>query len=240
VATDNLMKKDSLIKVVSCLFVFALYSIVLLEDETLRTLRGEDKFIENLGALYFLTASILYFANFLQSSGSGQSENCSRLKKNHCYLFFGALFFLGFGEEISWGQRLMDWESPQLFQNINKHKETNLHNLNIFGKGILRPDIWFFVFWFSYCLILPTISKYSMESRNVISRFGLPVPPLWIGYLLLTNFVIYCISLLFPSDWPLAHKFAAYLEIKESNAAFIFAVLAFHELRKQSFEKKES
>jgi hypothetical protein len=236
----NFLKKDNLIKVVSCLVIIALYSIVFLEDETVKNLRGEDNFIENLGALYFLMASILYFTSFLQSSVAGRRENSSRIKKNYYYLFFAALFFFGFGEEISWGQRLMSWDTPQLFQEINKHKETNLHNLNIFGKGLLRPDIWFFIFWFTYCLILPAVSKYSIEFRNTIFRFGLPVPPLWIGFLLLTNFIIYCTPLLFPSDWSLTHKFAAYLEIMESNSAFIFAVLAFHELKKQSLEAKKS
>lgn len=39
-----------------------------------------------------------------------------------------ALFYWG-GEEISWGQSLMKWDSPRMFQSLNYQGETNLHNL---------------------------------------------------------------------------------------------------------------
>ena len=88
------LNKDVLIKVVSCLFVFALYSIVFLGDETVKNFMGEDNLIENLGALYFLTASILYFASFFQSSGPDQDKNSSRSKKNYYYFFLRPYSFL--------------------------------------------------------------------------------------------------------------------------------------------------
>lgn len=232
------MNKGFLIKAPIFLYVFAVYSLVFLGEEAANLLRREDGPIESLGAIYFLIASILYFASFVQSSGLDLDKKSPQIKKNYFYIFFSVLFFVGFGEEISWGQRLMDLEAPQIFQEINKHKETNLHNLKIFGKGMLRPDIWFFIFWFSYCLILPAMNKYSLESRNYMVRIGFPVPPLWIGYLLLVNITIYCIPQLFPSDWPQTQKYKAFLEIMESNAAFIFSVLAFHELKKQLLIKK--
>ncbi|MEZ0261548.1 MAG: hypothetical protein ACAH80_11095 [Alphaproteobacteria bacterium] len=34
------------------------------------------------------------------------------------------------GEEISWGQRLIGWATPEGWADINTHKETNLHNLS--------------------------------------------------------------------------------------------------------------
>lgn len=231
------------------LYILVLFSIVFLGEETAIPLTDEDGLVENLGAIYFLTASLFYLASFLQSSGLEQEDNNGAQSKNYFYLFFTALFFFGFGEEISWGQRLMDFEGPQVFQEINKHKETNLHNLRIFGKGFLRPDIWFFIFWFSYCLILPLVNKYSARMRKKISGFGLPVPPIWIGLALLTNFLIYAIPHLFiytipryfPGLWPQPfYVDKTFLEVKESNAAFIFAVLAFHELKKQLLKKKEN
>ncbi len=227
------LNKGFLIKIISYLFVFGFYSIVLLGEETVNQLRGEDNFIENLGAFCFLIAAIFYFASFLQSSELDQG------KKNSFYIFFAVLFFIGFGEEISWGQRLIDLQAPQIFQEINTQKETNLHNFKIFEKGFLRLDIWFFIFWFSYCLILPTVNKHFLRSRKFVSRFRLPVPPLWIGILLLLNVIVYGIPQLFPSDWPQTQKYEVFLEIMESNAAFIFAVLAFHELKKTIVKKKE-
>jgi len=216
------------------------YSIVFLGEETANHLRDEDNLIENLGAIFFLMASILYFTSYLRSSGLNEEKNDIQSKRKYFYLFFTVLFFVGFGEEISWGQTIFDWDGPQFLQEINKQKETNLHNLWIFRIGFLRPDIWFFIFWFSYCLILPLVTRYSFGARKYFSRFGLPVPPLWIGFLLLTNFSIYVIPQFFPSDWPQTHYIdRAFLEIMESNCAFIFAVLSFHELKKQLSKKRK-
>lgn len=38
-----------------------------------------------------------------------------------------SLMFI-FGEEISWGQRIFDWESTGVYNNYNFQKETNIHN----------------------------------------------------------------------------------------------------------------
>lgn len=80
---------------------------------------------------------------------------------------FAALYILGIGiffivcagEEISWGQRVFGWETPQSFADANEQGETNLHNLEhlpihpkdvvswfmkLFGIGF--PLIFYFVF----------------------------------------------------------------------------------------------
>lgn len=43
-------------------------------------------------------------------------------------LLLGCLYVLG--EELSWGQHYLGWESPEWFQRHNSHGETNLHNLH--------------------------------------------------------------------------------------------------------------
>lgn len=47
-------------------------------------------------------------------------------------------FFLVAGEEISWGQRLFNIESPQYFLEKNAQQEVNLHNLVVGEKKINR------------------------------------------------------------------------------------------------------
>lgn len=221
-------------KVLIFLYVIAFYFVVFSGEANTLNLKIEDGPIENLGAMFLLIASILYFLCFKRSSRLEKDAGGTQSKKKYIYIFFAVLFFIGFGEEISWGQRLVGWETPQFLQEINGQKETNIHNLKVLDKGILRPDVLFFLFWFSYCLILPLVDKYFVESRKYTSRFGLPVPPLWIGYLLLTNFLIYLIPQFFSSDWRRTYYIdSAFREIMESNASFVFAVLAFHELKKQ-------
>jgi len=47
-------------------------------------------------------------------------------------------FFLVAGEEISWGQRLLNIETPQYFLEKNAQQEVNLHNLVVGEKKINR------------------------------------------------------------------------------------------------------
>jgi len=53
--------------------------------------------------------------------------------------------FLILGEEVSWGQWLFEWSSPQWFLHHNGQQETNLHNLswslNILPRFLLRSAI---------------------------------------------------------------------------------------------------
>lgn len=45
-----------------------------------------------------------------------------------CLLAAGAFVFMG--EEISWGQHFVGWETPEEWKEINRQKETNIHNMN--------------------------------------------------------------------------------------------------------------
>ena len=44
-------------------------------------------------------------------------------------LVAAASFYLG-GEEISWGQQLFHWQTPEYMQEINDQRETNIHNIS--------------------------------------------------------------------------------------------------------------
>lgn len=54
----------------------------------------------------------------------------------------GAIYFAG--EEISWGQHLFGWETPDSFVAINDQQETNLHNTSSWldQKPRLLLEIW--------------------------------------------------------------------------------------------------
>lgn len=50
---------------------------------------------------------------------------------NHIFTYLiilGLLFFFAAMEEISWGQRIFQWETPEKFFSKNLQNETNLHN----------------------------------------------------------------------------------------------------------------
>ena len=84
------------------------------------------------GPAEWLTAICFFLAGFIAIRIA-----FNRFRMNH---FWQAILFIGVaavmvfagGEEISWGQRLFGWETPQELSDINDQEETNLHNIGIF------------------------------------------------------------------------------------------------------------
>lgn len=94
------------------------------------------------------------------------------LKKNHRLNFFLSkylkiLFFLGliyyFLEEISWGQHLFNWQSPELFKFLNKQNETNLHNINNLFNQIPRGLI---LFWTALAFVIVKL-RFLIKDKNL-------------------------------------------------------------------------
>jgi len=54
----------------------------------------------------------------------------------------GCVYFAG--EELSWGQQLFGWETPEVFQTINDQNETNFHNISSWfdQKPRLLLELW--------------------------------------------------------------------------------------------------
>ncbi|MET4700113.1 hypothetical protein ABIE65_003152 [Constrictibacter sp. MBR-5] len=91
---------------------------------------GEAGFIE-LG-----TAALLFAATLLLARTSRRlwrdGERANAILA--AILAFGA--FVVMGEEVSWGQWLFHWDSPDWFLTHNEQGETNLHNLAFVKKDI--------------------------------------------------------------------------------------------------------
>lgn len=123
--------------------------------------------------------------------------------------------FLGFGEELSWGQRIFEWESPSFFENHNAQKEINLHNLiwkNVkfnkwFSKGAtLAIGAYFLIStlavrhlaWFNWCKRRWAIPVPQLEHSAILvvaagAILILPDPKkweLWEACLVLTFFLV--------------------------------------------------
>ena len=75
-------------------------------------------------ACYFLAAGFGVKAFTLLNKDISEYRNIKRLG----IAFFVLGMILITLEELSWGQKIFKWESPQLFLEINAQGETNLHN----------------------------------------------------------------------------------------------------------------
>jgi len=85
----------------------------------------EDGIFENLTAINFFISSLALVFIVYQLS---KSESKRKINKITIIAFLSLFFFVLGGEEISWGQRIFGWGTPEFFSGNVQH-ETNLHNL---------------------------------------------------------------------------------------------------------------
>jgi hypothetical protein len=88
----------------------------------------------------------------------------------------------------------------------------------------------FNMFWLIFFVILPLIDKRSVTVRMVVDQVGLPRTPVWIGVLFLANYLT-CYGMVYLYQDAGDHLIRTLKELKESNAAFIFTILAYHVLQ---------
>ena len=82
----------------------------------------ENGFVEILQAILLFFSIILFF-KYLKIS----SQKAVQANKYISYLYLIALLYYFF-EEISWGQHIFGWKTPDFFMKINSQNETNIHN----------------------------------------------------------------------------------------------------------------
>ena len=129
----------------------------------IKNLLKENGLVENLQSiLLLLSILILFFA-------------IKKLKKKffiNIFIFlklFALTYYLG--EEISWGQHFFNWNSPEIFIELNNQKETNLHNISNLFDQLPRSLV---ILW---CSLIPIIFFYLTRKytfKNEIHLIFLP------------------------------------------------------------------
>ena len=133
---------------------------------------AEDGIVENITAFTLLTISIMFLIRLI------------KVRKNKLWISFGLLMvvlgFFGFGEEISWGQRIFEVESGEFFNEFNSQGETNLHNLQVNGVKMnkLIFSIGLTIVSSIYFLFFLLLYKKNNLFKNLIDKFGLQIPKL--------------------------------------------------------------
>lgn len=85
----------------------------------------------------------------------------------------GALFVAG--EEFSWGQRILDVDTPQFIKEYNKQGELTLHNLYIFNSGGLQKLT--IVIMGCWMLLSLAVAIASLRPRDSTQNTGFPLIP---------------------------------------------------------------
>jgi hypothetical protein len=177
-------------------------------------------------SLSFLLASVMFFIGYVRT-------------RNLFFLLLTIMFFLGFGEEISWGQRILHFRTPETIREMNVQNELTLHNLVMFNtrdhsgsskqglSRLLEINFLFKAFTLSFGILLPLLVFHSKFISGLTRKLRIPVPPVSIGIFFLVNWFVF--RLLLDYLLPGGHVFQYYdtdTEIYEFVSAFIILTIS--------------
>lgn len=92
-------------------------------------------------------------------------------------LLFAILFLFGAGEEVSWGQRILDVESSEFFIENNAQGETNLHNM-VVGETKVNKLIFsqlLMVVMVMYLIVSPILYRKKEWFKKLVNTFAVPM-----------------------------------------------------------------
>ena len=146
----------------------------------------EDRYIENMTALILFAAAFHFLWKAVKSNNRLLTASC-------VFLFF--LFLFGGGEEISYGQRIFGFETPDDYAKMNRQGEVTIHNLKIKGVDLNRLifSTVLYVSAFIYFIGFPLIYRKSKWLKNW-KYFMLPVPKLIHGIIFTLFFLLILVT----------------------------------------------
>lgn len=235
---DGQIRIYSLLALIIIVSSYLIY--LLLKEETVIRLGKEDGLFEYLTAVSFLVTSLLFLRIFFR-------------RRKLIHLVFALVFFMGMGEEISWGQRIFNYQSPEYFRENNIQSEVNFHNLTIFDSqeeggnyksGLsyyLSMNFLYKLFWFIYGIVLPVGYILFPWLKKILDKIDLLVPPFLLGIIFLFNWIIRKIILtVFVSIENSPSYYYAATEIGEFGAAIVFLMLSIYFFRTGNKALKET
>jgi len=228
------LTKDKFLIILLFVSISISYAVYLIPDKQFVGYLGkEDCLFENLTAVFFFVASVICFI-------------ICRVHFNVFILLLGLLLFTGFGEEISWGQRIFNFETPEGLKKINVQKEFTIHNIVYFNSvdynmktktGInrfLTVNFLFKVFWFIYGILIPLAYLLNKSFAKIANKLRFPVPKISFGVFFLFNYLIMKILELYLSPFSqLLDYCRTNGEIYECEAALIFMIICYDFYRRR-------
>jgi hypothetical protein len=186
----------------------------------------EDHLIEYLSFFGLFFAGIAWLITFVRSNEGHQLWRW-HTQRNFVYLAIALLLLFGAGEEITWGQRILGFSTPDTFQG-NEQGEASIHNMPMFNStnksNPFQMNRMFNYWCLAWGILVPLTAKFSRKARSFWQTFGVPVMPLIIGAQFLLNYVMF--KLYEPLGMNLPQYDGRLLEIREAQDAFLLAMVA--------------
>lgn len=202
------------------------YSVYFLGEDWVNPAGQEDGIFEYLTALFFLSTSITFGWMYYRN-------------RKMLFLLMALILFVGCGEEISWGQRLFGFGTPDILKEHNVQGETTLHNIEILNSNdfdstlktgwrkIITVDFLYKLFCMGFGIVLPIMVCYIGFIGGWAQKLGMPVPALLLGSFFMINWLTFkfILSTLLPDGKDLQY-YDTVGEIAEFVSAVVFFVVA--------------
>jgi ABC-type amino acid transport system permease subunit len=215
----------------SFLIVIASFAFFLSRSGTeMSALTEEDGLFEVATVVELLIASALFGYAFWLSVGHGQRLWLLRTRRNLVLLGLALVLFVAAGEELSWGQHILGFETPAFIAENNEQDEFNLHNLSPFDQPSGADERRLLLITGFSALVLglgvafPLLHTLFPIVRRLNKRLGIPVAPLWMPLFLLLTVVFARTSPPLPPD----AKAGALSEVREAAYAYSLVAMAFY------------
>ena len=154
-----------------CLNVFFFSALLAADQQAFNVLCREDYWVESLTAVWFFLAGLLLFV----------TARAERSFLRRCvYILGGMAMVFAAGEEISWGQRIFGFATPDFLMSLNEQQEFTVHNINYEPfESIYRNG----------ALILCMVTSVAFFCRKD-RLLGIPLPSilLMLGFLLILSY----------------------------------------------------
>ena len=190
------------------------------------TITGEYLFLNNKGVFNLLfgvleegMAEWVQFLAYFSAAALGFISHLklNKTKKIESILlitFSAGCLFLAL-EEISYGQHLLKWETPETLSKINYQKETNIHNIEFIAKST------YFLYLVSFVYIYGAFSFIFKKNESPLSVKDI----IFVDWYASSYFMVFIISFVFEKIFSLSDRWKIQ-ELYETNLSLGFFVVA--------------
>lgn len=226
--------RATVVALMSAPFLVAMCGVVtaLMGKETYKWFTGEDGVAETLQVVLYVVAFGLSLLVLQQRIRQG----------NRMIVFLYAGLACGFlfmiGEEISWGQRMFGWESPETFKAVNKQEETNLHNIH----GVGSTFKWMQLLVGAYGALLP-LAVFLAARTSLVSRYRHIIELLVPHYTLVPYFSLLFVWRIYRNLFAAPERYyfaiSEFNEVLELVLAMAFVLFLVFQLRRARMQAAE-
>ena len=189
-------------------------------------LTDEDEILEWGQVALYVAAGVFGFLNGVRLWRSGSRGPAL------AWLAFtvGCVFVTG--EEVSWGQRIFHWTTPESFRAINRQGETTLHNIRTVLNGVNAVLLVGGLYGAAGWLV---IDRYEQRRQRPLDRAWLFVPPVFLSSAFLVVFVYkFSRFTVFRSSKYTIVRLGEYAEICFAFGLAAFAIFVYSRLRRET------